>query len=232
MTPNTLTRETLSDQIAKQLLDYIASENLEPGSLLPSEIKLADDFRVSRSVVREALRSMAAQGAIEVLSGKGAVVRPVDDKLLRIFFRRAIDIGHGSNPELMEIRKPLEVQSAMLAAQRRLPEEAASILSVVAEMRARLGNLEATAQLDVEFHLLVAAAAHNQLLYHLINSIRVSLREVVREGLHRQNRPEQLERIQVVHETIAQAIERGNCALAAEYMTIHFDEAMAALAIG
>jgi DNA-binding FadR family transcriptional regulator len=71
MTPNTLSRETLSDQIAKQLLDYIVSEKLEPGSLLPSEIKLADDFGVSRSVVREALRSMAAQGTIEVLTGKG-----------------------------------------------------------------------------------------------------------------------------------------------------------------
>jgi DNA-binding FadR family transcriptional regulator len=129
----------------------------------------------------------------------------------------------------MEIRKPLEVQSASLAAQRRLPEEAASILAVVAEMRGKLGNLEATAQLDVEFHLLVAAAAHNQLLYHLINSIRASLREVMRQGLLRQNSPAQLERIQVVHETIARAIEQKNCALAAEYMTIHFDEAVAAL---
>ena len=169
---------------------------------------------------------MAAQGVIEVVSGKGAIVRPVDDSLLRIFFQRAIDVGQGSGVELIEIRKPLEVQSAMLAAQRRTPEEAASILQTVARMGHQLDNLENYAELDVKFHLLVAAAAHNQLLYHLISSIRTLLHDVVLTGLQRRERREQLERIQTIHQTIAQAIDQSDPAIAGNTMTIHFDEAI------
>ncbi len=221
-----LPRSTLPDQIASKLLEHMVAENLQPGDLLPSEIKLADDFGVSRPVVREALRSLAAQGAIEVVSGKGAIVRPVDDRLLRLFFQRAIDVGHGSHLELMEIRKPLEVQSAVLAAQRHTPADAATILATVTAMNCQLDNLNNYAGLDVEFHLQVAAAAHNRLLYHLISSIRNSLREVVLAGLQRRERREQLERIQAVHQAIAGAIDCGDAAAAAANMTIHFDEAL------
>ena len=223
----TLSRQTLSDQIVNQLTQYIVSENLQPGDLLPSEIKLAEDFGVSRSVVREALRSMAAQGAIEVISGKGAIVRPVDDTLLRIFFQRAIEVGNSSFVELMEVRKPLEVQSATLAAQRRTAEESAAILNVVTAMGNELDNLDTFAELDVEFHLLVAAATHNQMLIHLISSIRSSLKNVVREGLQRRESRQQIERIQAVHLAVAQAIKQENAADAARNMTTHFDEALA-----
>ena len=203
------------------------SENLQPGDLLPAETKLAEEFGVSRSVVREALRSMAAQGAIEVVSGKGAIVQPVDDTLLRIFFQRAIEVGNSSYVELMEVRKPLEVQCATLAAQRRTQDEATSIIELSAIMGKQLDNLDTFAELDVEFHLLVAAATHNQLLYHLISSIRNALKDVVREGLQRRDSHQQIEQIQAVHQIIAQAIKQKNTAEAAKNMTTHFDEALA-----
>ena len=226
MSLSSLSRETLADQVVKSLTHYIVVENLQPGEGLPSETKLAEEFGVSRSVVREALRSMAAQGTIEVVSGKGAIVRPVDDKLLRIFFRQSLDIGRSTHTELMEIRKPLEVQSATLAALRRTPEEAEAIHTITRAMGRQLDHLAAYTELDVKFHLFVAVAAHNQLLYHLISSIRHLLEDVVREGLQRRDRREQLERIQTVHETIAQAIERGDSAEASRFMATHFDEAM------
>ncbi|RME99169.1 MAG: FadR family transcriptional regulator [Chloroflexi bacterium] len=226
MTLTSLTRETLSDQIARQLMNFIVTTNLQPGDLLPSETKLAADFGVSRSVVREAMRSLAAQGAIEVISGKGAIVRPVDDSLLRIFFQRAIEVGQGSHVELMEIRKPLEVQSSALAAQRRTAEEAESILETVSAMANELGNLEKYAVLDVELHLQIAAAAHNQLLYHLISSVRTMLHNVVLTGLQRRKGRDQLERIQTVHTAIARAIEQSDPGAARDAMAVHFDEAM------
>lgn len=222
-----LSRQTLSDQIVSQLTEFIVSENLQPGDLLPAEIKLAEEFGVSRPVVREALRSMAAQGAIEVISGKGAIVQPVDDTLLRLFFQRAIDVGNSSFVELMEVRKPLEVQCATLAAQRRTDDEATGIIKLSEAMGKQLDNLDTYAELDVEFHLLVAAATHNQLLYHLISSIRNLLKDVVREGLQRRDSRQQIERIQVVHRAIGQAIEQENAAEAGQHMTTHFDEALA-----
>ncbi len=224
-----LYRETLPQQIAQRLMEFIKSQNLEPGELLPSELKLAEDFGVSRPVVREALKFLAAQGFIDVVSGKGAVVRPVDDKLLRLFFQRAIQFASATFIELMEVRKPVEVQSAMLAAQRRTPEELARISETVVIMRKRLDDLEAYTDLDVEFHLLVAAATHNTTMYHLINSIRDALKDVIREGLRRRDTREQLERVQHLHEIILAAIECGDANKAGQAMTQHFDEAVTAL---
>ncbi|MGH8924083.1 MAG: FadR/GntR family transcriptional regulator [Acidimicrobiia bacterium] len=224
----TLTRETLSDQIAQHLADFILEE-LTPGSGLPSEANLAERFGVSRPVVREALRSLAAQGVVEIVGGRGTVVRPVDDRLLRLFFQRTLQVGTDTSIELMEVRKPLEVQSATLAAERRSDEELAAIGSKVAAMRTKINHLEAYAQLDVEFHLLVALATHNTTMCHLIGSIRDSLREAIEAGLRRRNTREQLERVQLLHEEIYAALVAADPGAAASAMARHFDEAVTAL---
>jgi len=224
-----LSRETLAQQIAQRLEKFIQAQDLRPGDLLPSEARLSEDFGVSRSVVREALKSLAAQGMIEVVSGKGAIVQPLDDRLLRLFFQRVIQFESATLIDLMEVRKPLEVQSAMLAAQRRTLEELARIAETVVAMRAHLDDLEPYTDLDVEFHLLIAAATHNTIMLHLINSIRDPLKEVIREGLRRRDTKEQLERVQSLHEAIFAAIERGSDVEAGRAMMQHFDEAVMAL---
>src|SRR5690606_2274064 len=116
-------------------------------------------------------------------SGKGAIIRPMDDRLLRLFFQRAIDIGDGTLKELVEIRKPLEVQSAMLAAQRRTPQDLAQLKGVLAAMCEHLDDLEHYAELDITFHLHIASASRNQMLYHLIRSTQTLLQSVALRGL-------------------------------------------------
>jgi GntR family transcriptional regulator, transcriptional repressor for pyruvate dehydrogenase complex len=221
-----LSRETLAEQIAQRLVQFIESQELQPGELLPSESKLSEDFGVSRPVVREALKALAAQDVIQIVGGKGAIVRPIDDKLLRLFFTRAIQFDRATLMQLMEVRASIEVQSAMLAAQRRTTEELARILDTVQAMRSCLDDQEVYANLDVEFHLLIAAATHNPVLYHLISSIRDSLKHAIREGLRRRDTKEQLERVQVLHEMIATAIERGQNQEAGQAMTQHVGEAV------
>ena len=221
-----LSRETLAEQIAHRLVQFIESQDLQPGDMLPSETKLSEDFGVSRPVVREALQALSAQGVIEIVSGKGAIVRPIDDKLLRLFFKRAIQFDHATLLQLMEVRASIEVQSAMLAAQRRTSNDLARILDTVNAMRNQLDDLEAYTDLDVEFHLLIASATHNPVLYHLISSIRESLKDAIREGLRRRDTKEQLERVQVLHEMIATAIERGDNQEAGRAMTQHVGEAV------
>ena len=223
-----LTRETLSDQVAQRLAEFIAAE-LRPGDLLPSEASLLERFEVSRPVVREALRSLAGQGLIDVVSGKGAIVRPVDDRLLRLFFQRAIEVESASLVELMEVRKPLEVQSAALASQRGTREDVEAIGAKVSTMRGHLEDLDAYAEHDVEFHVLVALASHNGIMRHLIGSIRHSLREAIQEGLRRRTSRAELERVQQLHEAIYRAIAARDAAAAADAMARHFDEAVTAL---
>jgi len=222
----TLKRETLSDQIAERLRQFIVNEALAPGDSLPSETRLAELFGVSRPVVREAFRSLTAQGVIEVVSGKGALVKPVGGELLGLFFERVVTSGHSTFGELMEVRQPLEVQSAKLAAVRRTAVEAAALETTVNAMRGQLSDLAAYAEADVDLHLQIAAAAHNEALYLLIGSIRTAMKELVLAGLHRRTSQEQLVQVQQFHEEMVACIVQGDSAGAAASMTAHFEDAL------
>ncbi|MBI1882257.1 MAG: FadR family transcriptional regulator [Chloroflexi bacterium] len=227
-----LLRQTFPEQIAERLVDYIIVENLKPGDLLPSTAKLAEDFGVSRPVVREALKALVGQGIIETINGKGALVKPLDSESLRLFFQRAVQLERETIIELMEIRKPLEIQSATLAAQRRTLEDLGRLHEIVVSMREHLPDLELYANLDVEFHMQIASASHNKMMAYLIASIRDSLKDAILEGLRRRNTTEQLERVQALHETILTAIEQGQPGQAGAAMAQHFDEAVMALVKG
>lgn len=224
-----VTRQTLPEQIAQQLVEYIAHQDLAPGDLLPSTTKLSESFGVSRPVVREGLRSLASLGIIEIINGKGAVVKPLDDTLLQVFFNRAVQLRPRSIAELMEVRQPLEVQSARLAAQRRTPEELAKLETIVGAMAQNLNNLGQYANLDVDFHVTIAAATANTIIYFLIGSIREALKETVLAGLQSRRTEAELNRVQETHALIFDSIQGGDAGRAAEMMTLHFDEAISAL---
>jgi DNA-binding FadR family transcriptional regulator len=224
-----LRRETLADQVAHHLIEFIVEQRLPPYAALPSEAALTQEFKVSRPVVREALRSLAARGIIEISNGKGARVMPITSNLMREYFDRAVRFNHASLIELMEVRRGIEIQSAFLAAQRRSPEDVAGLERVVAAMRQHLHDPQAYTALDVEFHLHIASASGNTLLYHLVESIREPLRDTIREGLRRRASAAQYERVQERHEHLVAALTQGDPQEAARAMALHFDEAVLAL---
>jgi GntR family transcriptional repressor for pyruvate dehydrogenase complex len=224
-----LTRQTLPEQVAENLIDFIASEGLKPGELLPSTAKLSESFGVSRPVVREGLRSLASLGIIEIVNGKGAVVKPIDGSLLHLFFQRAVQLQRKAVMELMEVRKPLEIQSTILATERHVPEDLVKMEETVVAMAKNLHNLETYANLDVEFHLQIAAAARNTMMYYLISSIRESLEGAVLQGLRSRHSQAELERVQQMHELVFEGIKAKDADRAAAMMAVHFDEAVAAL---
>lgn len=224
-----VTRGTLADQVTERLLEYIQSQHLKPGDLLPSESSLAVSFGVSRPVVREALKNLEGKGVIEIINGKGALVRPIDSDPLRLFFQRAMQMEHGTMLELMEIRKGLEVQAAMLAAQRRDENDLQAIRRVVRTMREHMDDMETYTRLDVEFHLRIATASHNTMMVYLIDSIRDSLRSTISAGLQSRGPAPHLEAIQRTHEVLVDTIEKGNIEESMLAMTQHFDEAISAM---
>src|SRR5579875_2625798 len=172
-----LRRETLSEQVASQVLQYIRTHALQPGALLPSETRLSDEYGVSRQVVREALRSLQGRGVLNVVNGRGAMLRPLDGATFSFTFSRAIQLDTHSLVELMEVRLGLEMQCASLAAQRRMDRDVAELTRLVTAMRAQLFDEAAYAELDLAFHLAIAKASGNALLYHLVDSIREAARD-------------------------------------------------------
>lgn len=224
-----LRRETLAEQAEQALLELIARRGLRAGDVLPAEMTLAGEFGVSRQVIREALKALQGQGVLEILNGKGAVVRPVDSSALVLFFQRAVRLDQRATIELIEVRKGIEIQSAMLAAERRQPAELERLREIVAQMGQHVGEPESYSELDLELHLAIAAATHNAMLYHLISSLREVSRDTILAGLRHRRGDAQLARVQELHVLLLAEIEQGHAEAAGRAMALHFDEAIFAL---
>jgi len=227
-----LSRETLAEQAARNLMAFIESQELKPGKLLPPETKLAADLGVSRPIIREALKSLEGKGIITIVSGKGSVVRSLDNQTLQLFFQRAVQIEHESIIDLMELRKGIEVQSAALAAQRRTPEELVQLAGIVAEMRRNLHIPDSYVELDMAFHQLIAATTRNAMIFHLVGAVREAISGALHENMLRRQTDEQLERVQAGHEAILASLEHADIAEAERAMAVHFDEAIISLLYG
>jgi len=221
-----LRRETLAEQVAGELIALIERDELAPGTLLPSETKLAQQFGVSRPMVREALKVLAAKDVIAIANGKGAVVRPMTSEPLRDFFERALRNHHATAIELLEVRKGIEVQSATLAAQRRTAAELSALKSILPALGEAVHDPVAFVTIDTRFHLLVAAASHNKLLHHLIESIRDPMQESMREVSRRRVTEEQHAFALTAHARIIDAIEEAAPEAAGSAMAAHFDVAI------
>jgi GntR family transcriptional repressor for pyruvate dehydrogenase complex len=164
---------TLVHRVTGQIEHLIVEGELEPGDRLPPERELARQFGVSRTVVREAARSLVAKGLLQVRPGSGTVVSsPTADSVAQslVMFLRA------GQPEfdcekVMEIRRVLEVANAGLAAQRRTAEDLAEMERILREQNNTPYDRYRFAGYDVAFHAAVARATHNELFCLLLDSI-------------------------------------------------------------
>jgi GntR family transcriptional regulator, transcriptional repressor for pyruvate dehydrogenase complex len=227
-----LSRETLADQAARNLMAFIQSQALKPGSFLPPETQLAADLGVSRPIIREALKSLEGKGIIEVISGKGAVIKPLDGEQLELYFQRAIQIDNEAIIDLLELRKGIEVQSAVLAAQRRTADDLAELAQIVAEMRHNLHNSDAYVVLDMAFHNQIAVMTRNAMIRTLVGALRMAINSSINESMIRKHTDEQLEHVQLGHEAILACLELGDAEKSGRAMTAHFADAVMSLVNG
>jgi GntR family transcriptional repressor for pyruvate dehydrogenase complex len=201
------------------MLETILSNRLNVGDRLPSERELGEQFGVSRTVVREAVRELVAKGVIEVRSGSGlrvaAVAASAVSESMSLFLRGgALDFE-----KVHEVRTLLEVHIAGLAAERGGPADVAALRIVHERMQAESGDVEAAARDDLEFHRVIALATHNELFLLLLDSIGSSLFEIRRENLGSGSAPMTLEQHAQVLDRIAAHDPDG----AREAMAAHLD---------
>ncbi|NLX35175.1 MAG: FadR family transcriptional regulator [Chloroflexi bacterium] len=219
----TLQRAQLSSQVADQLQELIVARSLAPDQRLPAERELAEALGVSRSVVREALRTLAARGLVRVRPGCGTFVcRPTAreaaapfELLLRL--QRDGDLVS----RIFEVRRTLEIDIAAKAAIRAQPEDLMA-LQGFCEQLASAAHMDRYAELDVAFHLALAQATQNSLYGLLLGTITHLLSGTIRTALHSQRAAEQgVAR----HAQILEAINARDPALARAAMLAHMDEA-------
>lgn len=165
-----LRRQSLSEQVAIAILEALVDRRLKPGEALPPAAELAEQFGVSRTVVREAIADLMGRGVIaRVLSREPIVSMPGPDQL-RELLRIRISHDGVTMDSLVELRLPLEVQSARLAASRRTTEQLSSIeeaLETLASEEGEAGFQEA----DVQLHREIALASGNLLIPLVLDSV-------------------------------------------------------------
>ncbi|MFZ0216360.1 MAG: FadR/GntR family transcriptional regulator [Candidatus Dormiibacterota bacterium] len=224
---------TLAEQIVDRVMESIACDGLQPGDTLPSEAALAAGFGVSRPVVREALRSLAALSVIEIANGRAATVRRLTPELPRTFVRWALSVEAVTPQEVLELRQGIECEAAELAASRITAAGSAQLTTLLERMRVRLSDAAEYGRLDADLHAAIAAASGNRFLIHLVESLRTPTEDVIDKGLigMRGDRAKYA-RLQTVHESIVDAICRHDPAAARHEMEQHIADAMRGIGVG
>lgn len=220
---------SLTHQVGTRIVELIERSRLRPGDFLPSQAELCERFGVSRPIMREAMQSLVGSGVIEIHNGRGAMVAPINHDPLLAFFQRALQFERNAVIELMEMRKGIEVQSAVLAAERRTDEQIEEMRRIVGEMRTRLRDTDRYNALDLELHLAIVQATRNTMLYHLMASVRATLQDSIAQGFRHRQSDELLDRTQQLHEELVDAIASGDAGRSRQSMERHFDDAIEAI---
>lgn len=189
----------------------IASGRLLPNERLPSERELAERFGVSRTVIREAVRSLAAKGLLEVKSGSGMIISVPHPSSVAESMSFILRMSTEKTPRLydhiFEVRHVLEVEIAGLAAERATAEDIQELEALMRFQTDNLNDIEIAAETDVEFHAALAKATHNILFSILLDSVAEIMLEVRRMGLAL---PDVHEKVLEQHNQIFEQIKAGN----------------------
>lgn len=210
----------LADRAYTGIVEMINADGLQAGDRLPSEARLAEVFGISRTVVREALVRLAADGITEARRGAGSFVknRP-SDRLGAYMPLSELPSTMGS----YEVRFVLEAEAARLAAVRRSSEEMADIEGALQNLReALLSSAPAHAE-DMELHRRIVLATANPAFLVAFEALEADVDRIMRAGvdISRSRPPEAISEMMREHEMIVEAIRAQDGDSAALAMRWH-----------
>ncbi len=209
----------LYQQIVQQIEESIDKGELKEGDQLPAERELAQQFGVSRTAVREAVKTLSEKGLVEAYAGRGTFITNGSTNSIRNTLDRMIRDGPVEGTvHLAEMREILEPEIAFLAAKRADQETISAMQESISVMDAARMDPEAFIEGDLDFHLALAEAAGNPLILSLIDSIVGLLREQRMRTYYTEGGPE---RGQYHHKRILEAIEHRDPQGARDAMRAH-----------
>lgn len=218
-----VTKISISEEIAKQIMDLISSGDLEPGQRLPSERDLCKQFGASRSSLREALRCLSIVGVLNARVKEGTSVAVDGGKFLRKIMEWRLITEQHDIQNLLKVRLALEGKSASDAALHRTSEDMDALKKLLARMKETIDDEPQFAALDLEFHITIAIASGNSLLSDMVSMIRSQLARALSKVLRLPNAiPLSLKE----HTAIFRAIQRHDADAAGAAMQAHLERAL------
>ncbi|MDR3565693.1 MAG: FadR/GntR family transcriptional regulator [Negativicutes bacterium] len=212
-------RRQVSAEIVEQILGNIANGIWSPGTKLPSENELSRLFDTSRVPVREALQKLAAMGVVHTRQGEGTYVLEVTPGMLMNPLLPLLAQSRKNMMEILQYRLIVEAESAALAALNADDVDLARMAEVLAEMDRIRQPVVAFAVADLGFHLEIARATKNSLLFAVSNIIR----DILVRYYNKINTIMGIERALKYHPLIFAAIRDRDPVSARRWMQEHID---------
>jgi GntR family transcriptional regulator, transcriptional repressor for pyruvate dehydrogenase complex len=207
------------ERIVQQIEDAILRGQLRPGERLPSERDLVQQFSVSRSSVREALRVLQSNGMVRSRAGDpaGAEILPFSPATLQKSMTTLARVSELSLAELVQFRMLLDGSANMLAARLRTEEQLADMDAAMDVMRTAVAlDYEEFSRADVAFHDAVARASGNRLVQICNQVVRSVVLTLIAEKLaHAPDRTALMEESISHHAEVLDAVRAGDGAAAA-----------------
>ncbi len=216
----------LSDQVARQLAAQIAAGRLAAGAKLPPEVKLVEQFAVSRTVVREAVSRLKSLGLVDSRQGSGVFVSAVPPYAPLNFDSRHTE-SRAAVVQMAEVRRALEAEAAGLAAQRRRPDDLRSLKAAVAALERAVTSGGNGVEEDLRFHRAIAEAARNPFLLGTLDYLAQFMREaIVVTRANEARRADFAAQVRQEHAAVLTAIVDGDRAKARAAASRHMNNAI------
>lgn len=169
-------RDSTREIIMNQFTKMIKNGELSIGDKIPPERNLAEQFGVGRSTIREAIKSMTSMGLLEARLGEGTFVKKVDSDDIKQQLQWGLYLDPAPFNELVELRMILELETVRKAALNRTQGEIIELQSWINNMKQE-GQVQQNKKNDLMFHMTIAKASNNKMIYNLLDLIRMSLEE-------------------------------------------------------
>lgn len=179
-----VSRVTLSEQVASQIVEMISAGQILAGEKLPSEHQLCQTLGVGRSTLREALRSLSFVGMVKMRPGEGSFVADGPSRFVDRVLQQGLLNTEKDVRDLAETRIVIETELAALCAQRAAEEDFQRLELLISKMQQSFESGDAGfLPLDLEFHFAIAAGSQNKVLSQVLRTIRALLEEYIARSL-------------------------------------------------
>ncbi len=206
------------EEIVAKIKDMIEKGRFKSGDQLPVERELAEMFRVSRSSVREALRTLESKGFLESRQGNGTYIASQPVESLVSPMASVIFTEKDGQRELFEMRRLIEPQLAYLAAERATPDDIQTLEKILALQETEIARGESATDVDKNFHYILAKASKNKFMIRITDNIMDLLVESRDKYLQVEGRPE---KSVYRHRQVLEAIKAGDPESAMKLMRDH-----------
>lgn len=221
---------SLVERTMLQIRKFIHDNALKPGDVIPAETALSNQFGVSRTVAREALRGLAALRILEVGNGRRARVAGPTAEALSAIIEHTVHTQQVSVVQIQDARRTVEMRTVSLAALHRSDDDARQLLQTIeGMMNAVEHDSKRVMELDILFHEIIARASGNPLYSLMVDSFRVITRQTWDIGWRARGTLEKRIENIACHERIALAVVAQEPSRAEAAMSEHFDSSFMVL---